>query len=722
MPLESKQTDAVIGDRCARRQKPSFGPGKQRVQTLHLFVLTAFAVAQPVYDRVGKRPTFLADMGVGPAAFVLIGVAFSLVLPLVVSALIWGTGKLAPRARSPLHVVVVDFLVTVAVAPFTYEMLLLPDWMAVGLAFASGAFVTWAYFRFHVVRVVASVASPAIVAFPAMFLLTSPAALDFFFSPSKIETARWKPVPVVMVVLDELCGMSLVDEQGNIDAVRYPHFAELARESTWFRNATAVYPYTWQAVPAILSSRYPSMKRPPTLADRPQNLFSVLAATGAWESTVFEPISRLAETKREPRANRNSGALQQLVSMLPAVGSVWLYDVSPPLLRSRLPAIPQIWFGSYELASVDAAQRRGVIRYAVGDDRQAQVDHFLNCLEDSSHPQLYFLHVLLPHSPWCYFPSGRRFFDDRTTSDVMFDALAVDELFVEHCQQRYLLQLQFTDVQIGRLLARLCETGIYDKCLLIVTADHGVTFKVGDTARAATEQSLPDVMSVPLFVKAPGQKTGILSDRNVESVDLLPTVTDFLGIDLQFPIDGRSVFDAGAERPEKILHTEETVGGAPIRVSAAIMNRSRVRQELRQRFGAASDPESLFRIGPCADLIGLRAADRAQRADSSVEISLSPETAVYWHDQESIVPCAFEGRVTAPAVTENPVALAVAVNGTIRATTRTYRLDGFRDRFFVMFPESALHEGPNDVQFYSVSGSSPDYRLTPCSVRKSGPD
>src|SRR6185503_17264535 len=104
----------------------------------------------------------------------------------------------------------------------------------------------------------------------------------------------------------------------------------------------------------------------------------------------------------------------------------WLYDVSPPTLWPRLPTIPQVWFGSYESARIDAAQRRGVIRYAVGDDRQAQVDHFLNCLEDSPHPHLYFLHVLLPHSAWCYLPSGRRFFDEHAKSDVMYDALVAD--------------------------------------------------------------------------------------------------------------------------------------------------------------------------------------------------------------------------------------------------------------------------------------------------------
>jgi hypothetical protein len=56
----------------------------------------------------------------------------------------------------------------------------------------------------------------------------------------------------------------------------------------------------------------------------------------------------------------------------------------------------------------------------------------------------------------------------------------------------------------------------------------------------------------------------------------------------------------------------------------------------------------------------------------------------------------------------------------IRASTRTYLLDAIRDRWAAMVPEAAFDEGENDVQFFVISGESPDLRLTRCVARPDG--
>jgi hypothetical protein len=684
------------------------------VQVVHLFVMTAFAVAQPVFDRVGERPAFLSDMGVQPPAIVLFATLFSIILPAILAAGIWAVGRVFPRARAPFHTVVVYILLTVVGAPVVNRLDGLPPWLAIGLMAAAGAAATWAYFKFAGARSVVTVAAPAVVIFPAVFLLTSPMARQYFFFKPIVETSRWNPIPIVVVVLDELCGMTLMDEQRDVDARRFPHFAELARTSTWFRNATTVYPDTWQAVPAIISGRYPTDNWLPTVADRPQNLFSILDATGAYESTVFEPISRLATPKGVYAPRRDSNAIGQLFSLMPAVGRVLLFHVTPADLRSQLPKIPQLWFGLHDSGVVDPRQRHGVFRYAKGSDRRRQFDHFLECLDDSPRPQLDFMHVLLPHIPWCYLPSGRKCIAESSEWEVLDDNLVADELFAEQCQQRHLLQLEFVDSQIGRLLDRLRETGLYDKCLLLVTADHGVSFKAGEPRRAVTAGNRSDIMSVPLFIKTPGQTTGVVSDKNVESVDILPTIADLLGIELQLPVDGRSVFDnSTSERREKKFYDSIE---SDLRVPAAILSNSSVSQELRRRFGSPNDPEAMFRIGPHFELVGRRIDDLPPGTGAPVRIALIRSGTVYTQDRDALVPCYFEGRVVAPGKLEESVALAIAINGVIRATTRTYRLDGYRDRFAAMVPERAFREGPNDVQYYSISGADSDVRLTPCQV------
>ncbi len=57
---------------------------------------------------------------------------------------------------------------------------------------------------------------------------------------------------VVLLVMDEFPGDSLLDRRRRIDPVRYPNFAALAGDATWFRNAFSVYDSTTKAVPLIL--------------------------------------------------------------------------------------------------------------------------------------------------------------------------------------------------------------------------------------------------------------------------------------------------------------------------------------------------------------------------------------------------------------------------------------------------------------------------------------
>ena len=66
---------------------------------------------------------------------------------------------------------------------------------------------------------------------------------------------------------------------GDIDAVRYPSFARLAKEGTWYPRATTAHEHTTGAVPAILTGRLPRSGSMPTLEDHPENLFTMLGET-----------------------------------------------------------------------------------------------------------------------------------------------------------------------------------------------------------------------------------------------------------------------------------------------------------------------------------------------------------------------------------------------------------------------------------------------------------
>ena len=70
---------------------------------------------------------------------------------------------------------------------------------------------------------------------------------------------------------------------GHIDAARYPNFARLARDATWYRNATTVADYTERAVPALLTGDRPTTAALPIASDHPESLFTLLG--GNYRST-----------------------------------------------------------------------------------------------------------------------------------------------------------------------------------------------------------------------------------------------------------------------------------------------------------------------------------------------------------------------------------------------------------------------------------------------------
>ena len=128
-----------------------------------------------------------------------------------------------------------------------------------------------------------------------------------------------------------------------------------------------------------------------------------------------------------------------------------------------------------------------------------------------------------------------------------------------------------------------------------------------------------EILSIPLFIKRPRQTRGEISDRAVESVDILPTVADVLGLNLQAPTDGWSAFDDS--RPTRTRLTafdNETLR----HVDPSVIPNSQAPSVLRNRFGSGSDRENLFRIGPAPELIGRSVDSLPQSTDAPVEISL----------------------------------------------------------------------------------------------------
>lgn len=689
-----------------RSEKPKIG---RFSAGLHIFVLVSFAVAQPLFDRLSRNLVYLQDQGIGRAAILLLVLILCCLVPIFIVAIELAIACISDRIRKHVHAVFVFLLVTAGLCPVLPRIVILPGIALVVMALILGALGAIAYVRFVNARLLVTLASPAVLVFPSVFLFFSPVTALVLPKPDaeEGEISVSNPVAVVVVVLDEFCGTTLWNADHQIDAIRYPNFAALANDATWYRNASSVFPRTEFAVPAILTGKYPRGSGRDIKPVNGPNLFSILLASQIYDLTAFEPFTRLFTEEEDKRLISRRGVWEQTWLLVRDLSVVYLHTLYPVDLRMSLPRIPRQWYRVADASEALRERRKGLIRYPWNARRDDQFAHFLDCLTPSEKPTLFFCHTVLPHSPWCYLPSGRKHTEDdgqlerlHGTYGEEYEWWENDELAVAQGYQRYLLQVAFVDRLLGRLIARLKDTGLYDNCLLIVTGDHGVAFLPGQSRRAPTDANLPEIMSIPLFIKLPQQQQAIISDRNVESIDVLPTIMDLLGLKPSLETDGQSLLDPSRpERPQKVYHT----GRKQISVDAAFESKLTTVDRMLGIFGSGATPDGLFRIGPHNELISHRVDEFDVSDSSGVGIRIKRGLIPQDGNPEGLVPCLIEGLVITDERTKLPVELAIAVDGTIRAVTRTYVLQEISKTWAAMIPEESLGQGDNSVEVFLVS-------------------
>ena len=157
-----------------------------------------------------------------------------------------------------------------------------------------------------------------------------------------------------MIVMDEFPIDAMLRNDGRIDPVRYPTFAALAATGTWFKNAHTVYDSTTKAIPAVLDGRLPRPRTFPNYADHPRTVFDLFGPRG-YRIVKSEEATALCP----PRYCRNARRSRPLIL---------------PLLQN--------------------GRRERLTRFfaSIGPGR----------------PTFWMKHVLLPHGPYLFLPSGKQ--------------------------------------------------------------------------------------------------------------------------------------------------------------------------------------------------------------------------------------------------------------------------------------------------------------------------
>lgn len=198
-----------------------------------------------------------------------------------------------------------------------------------------------------------------------------------------------------------------------------------------------------------------------------------------------------------------------------------------------------------------------------------QFEEMLGWVDARSEPFFLFWHSYRVHSPYNPPPKADRFSDPAYDGIVVVDPDIPTEVCdgveargcqwkglpyfqrildrmnredVQHVVDKYDGELLSLDALVGRLWKQLEARSLLENSVVVIVSDHGETFAERER-NAKIGHGLPyrEVLHVPLIVYAPGLEAGRRRAEIVETIDLMPTVLDLVGVTTPAGLDGQSL-------------------------------------------------------------------------------------------------------------------------------------------------------------------------------------
>lgn len=115
----------------------------------------------------------------------------------------------------------------------------------------------------------------------------------------------------------------------------------------------------------------------------------------------------------------------------------------------------------------------------------------------------------------------------------------------------YDAEISYVDLQISKIINQLKILGVWSRTLLLITADHG---EMMTEKRFSTQSTLgvrlpfshgktldEGVIHVPLIIYSSLFESGLVIEKPVNTLDLVPTVLEYAGIEIPEHIQGKSL-------------------------------------------------------------------------------------------------------------------------------------------------------------------------------------
>jgi hypothetical protein len=637
-----------------------------------LFALTGFAVAEPIFELFRQTPEFLAARQNTVLDLWALALSLSFILPVILVLPAW-IMSVWNRRYSKGYVLVVA---AVLCACFFAQLIQPFEDISTGafLALSFGASVPVSYLllftRWRLLGVVLAVMA---LAFPLRFLFFSPVLDDVSGLPeSSVNPGKPEASPdIVFVVFDELPLATLLGSDLKVDGRLFPGFERLQNRSNWYFDTTTVSDSTVDAVPAMLTGRYPQERLArPTIIEQPANLFTLLR--NHYSYNVAESVTRLCPVGQCGLSG--PGGLSRLNALLLDTLAVYLHRVTPAAWKSGLPSVETNWSGFFAERQIFFPEgwkehMGGLIKM----DRPAFFERFISSIEPADgKPTLNFIHILIPHEPLAYFPNGENY-------GLQWMRGRVEERWEHHewgivsGKQRHFLQAQLADRLVDELLDHLDSKGMLDSSLVLVTSDHGTSFIPGEQKRLLSDNNAASMLRVPLFIKPPGQVKGHRVTSPVMTIDILPTILSQLGVEVAgLGLDG---IDLGM-RPlpdKRPRFANSSVQRKLSLISEDKLPVAGIIAENRDHLKLESEKTAMWGIGPFGHYRGQDLSAVCAPEEASLRYRFSKTKLLSNTEPEMMLPAYIAGRVSGRDAPDESTPFVISSKGVIAASGLTWK-------------------------------------------------
>ena len=503
--------------------------------------------------------------------------------------------------------------------------------------------------------------------------------------------------PVFLLVFDEFSGLTIQNGEGDLDVARYPSFAELARNADYFPNALTADYHTVISVPSIVSGTLRlGDKRGLASGENLIELFQFWGGGVRAQSSVL-PADLMYEQQTNP------------YSFASDIVTLYLHIIShQDWIENQIGVIPPTWkgFGIFyetieEIEQPEKVSSTRTSRPSHPVRLDILFDWFDELAMNEEKKQFNFLHVVYPHVPYTTTATGRlQSNSEKIRQQILaIETFNAEQKFLNVSYHNYLQQTSYAGVLLKEFIEVLKETGMYEKSLIIVTADHGVSYNAEGVYRRdpLTKDAWKNISSVPLIIKYPFQEEGRVNNSFVTTLDIAPTIMGVTGIVSPWDLAGENLRTIAANTQTKSV---EIIPGYKDYFGdvAALFDESRSRKS--QLFGVGS---------PVSDVAVNYTEDAAYSALLNTELSLNlveepSDLNAIWAGSIRPSEITYFGRIYHGSEPQNGKVIVAVVNNRIRAVFETGNLGEQSGKFAFSLPEVAPVPVEFPISLYEVEG------------------